>query len=49
MCGGGGPLFLELEEVPWKKYQCHACGRIFRSMGRSPRCPDCGSRELGEI
>ncbi len=49
MCGGGGPIFLEMEEVPWEKYLCQACGRTFRSMGRSPRCPDCGSQELAEI
>jgi len=49
MCGGGGPIFLELEEVPWKKYRCRGCSRTFRSMGRNPRCPDCASLDLTEI
>ncbi len=48
MCGGGGPVFLELEEMPWRKFRCNHCGREFRSMGRNPRCPDCGSQDLGE-
>ncbi|MDD1645980.1 MAG: hydrogenase maturation nickel metallochaperone HypA [Methanomicrobiales archaeon] len=49
MCGGGGPVFLELEEMPWRKFRCSRCDREFRSMGRNPRCPDCGSQDLGEI
>jgi DNA-directed RNA polymerase subunit RPC12/RpoP len=42
-------MFLELEEMPWRKFQCSRCGREFRSMGRNPRCPDCGSLDIIEI
>ncbi len=49
MCGPETPMTLELEEVPWRKFECRDCGRIFRIMSRTPRCPGCHSSNLKEL
>ncbi|MDD1666071.1 MAG: hypothetical protein LUQ23_00850 [Methanomicrobiales archaeon] len=46
MCGGGGPMNLDLDMATWERYRCERCGKNFISMSKRPRCPACRSEEV---
>jgi len=48
MCSGGGPV-ITMDTTWFKRYQCDACGKAFKAMGKSPTCPDCHSKDVEEL